>query len=502
MKFFQNKHNKIYVHYDKSRSANWFKSLKEYAKDKPNIYLLEKRVACKWGEFSLVEATVNMMEACLTDSSFKADYLYLISGSCIPIKSFTTLQKVLSENKETEFIECNDINQQQWIVGGLDEDRYKYYFPFNFQTQRKWFDKFTNWQRKINLSRDRPSNFDPHFGSQWFCITKKAAEYVVSQMKVKEMYNFFKYCWIPDEFAIQSLVYKVSDSHKIANKSLTYFHFNSHGKPLVLYNDHIDFLKTTPFIFARKISKHAASLYFELDRFTGSNKIQDFNVQGRKPTLEYKLFTDKYTSEFSGGKIGRIRDQWKDGIDKNEKKYHILTGPCRYLIDKIINKASENSDLAVYNFVFNTYNLTPSTHKDPYKGIAKSDIIVRNYDPVAFLYQLIHSDENEICFAFDQDEDLEQIKNIVRWDSNANIMLVEPHWRDKNEQKVSYLTETEAAEILELNIAPEKLPEIIQNVLKEKDKNFWTTLFHSKDYNANINWLEESSGHFSDTFKN
>jgi len=501
MKFFNNKNCRVYIHYDKGKPKSWFKQLADYAKRRNNIFILTDRIVCKWGEFSLVEATTNMMEACLSDTSFRADYLYLISGSCTPIKSFATLQKVLFENKETEFIECNSVDQKKWIIGGLDEDRYKYYFPFNFIEQRKKFERFVNWQKNIGLERKKPANFDPHFGSQWFCITSKAARYVVDQMRVRETYNFFKYCWIPDEFAIQSLVYKVSDSHKIANKSLTYFYFNSFGKPLVFYNDHFDFLANSPHVFARKVSKEANNLYNKLDEYTGSNSIQECNVNARKPTLEHKLYEDKHLNELKGGKIGRVRDQWKDGIDKNEKKYYILTGPCKYLIEKMVNKAAEYEDTTVFNYIFNKYSSTPHAQKQNYRGFTNSDIIIRNYDPIAFLYQVVHSVDGEVCFAFDQDEDLEQIKNIIRWDYNANVMIVEPHWRNESEKLVSYLNETEAEEILGLNVAPNELTNIIHNVLREKDKNLWTTLLHSKEHNANIKWLEESDNYFAKTFK-
>jgi len=486
MQFFHHKNAKIYVHYDASRPQSSFELLKEFANNHSNIQLLENRVICKWGEFSLVDASVKMMEACIEDESFNADYFYLFSGSCAPIKSFASLQNLLTQNYGTEFIEATDISRKKWVVDGLQEERYQYDFPYNFKDERKKFDQYFEQQKKAGVKRKAPETFKAHFGSQWFCITDKAATYVVEQMKDPEIFDFFKRSWIPDEFAIQSLVYNVSGTGSIANKSLTYFQFNSFGKPLVFYGDHFQYLEGLPFVFARKISNQANELYKKLDAYTSDHKVAKINVFDAKPVMVYEYFKQRNTVDHLGGKIGRIKDWWKDGIDKNEKEYFVLTGACKHFIKLLVNQACLDEKHVVFSFLFNNDKVTPSVHFEPYNGFSKKDKTKRDYDNTAYLYQVIHSSKKPICFALDPCDDHENIRDVIRWDKNATVMMVKPDWESKYHKAVGFLTEAQAMEILTLQAPPEHILELVNKQMWIKNKNFWIDVNDSGEHKAKL----------------
>lgn len=501
MQFFQNDNVKVYLHYDSNKPIESFNALKEFTDSIENIYLLENRIVCKWGEFSLVEATVNMMKACIADETFEADYFYLISGSCVPIKPLATLQNFLYENPYIEFIEATDISKKRWVVDGLQEERYQYSFPYNFKDDREKFDQHFEAQKKAGKIRIAPPNFKPHFGSQWFCITAKAANYVVEQFLDEEIFDFFKQSWIPDEFAIQSLVYNIAGTAKIADKTLTYFQFNTFGKPIVFYNDHFEYLKKIPFIFARKISFKANLLYRDLNNFTGNKKSISKTISLRKPVYTYEYFKERHTSDDLGGKIGRIKDEWKDGIHKNEKKYHVLTSPCQHFLKILVDKACLDENITVFNTLFGEKNINPSNIYESYRGFSKKDKFKRDYDPTAFLYQVIHAVEDEICFAFDPCYDNEKIRDIIKWDSNAKIMVIEPKWKNKYEKAVGFLSEQQATEILDLNLQPNDLARYVNKAIWEKNKNYWIDVLNSHQYQANLDWIELMKGKYVTLFR-
>lgn len=501
MHFFQHKNAKVYVHYDASKPSSSFKLLEDFAADNANIYLLKNRIVCKWGEFSLVEATVKMMQACLEDESFNADYFYLFSGSCIPIKSFATLQHLLHQHNGVEFIEATDISKKRWVVDGLQEERYQYDFPYNFRDEREKFDQHFDEQKKLSVIRKAPETFKAHFGSQWFCITNKAATYVVEQMKDPEMFDFFKRSWIPDEFAIQSLVYNASGIENIADKTLTYFQFNTFGKPLVFYNDHFEYLKELPFIFARKTSNKALILHKKLDEYTNTKEVVSIKTPGNKSVLVYNYFKQRNTVDNFGGKIGRIKDWWNDGIDKNEKEYFVLTGACKYFVELLVNKASLNNKYTVFSFLFNNDEVIPSIHFDPYKGFSKKDKIKRDYDNTAYLYQVIHSTKKPICFALDPCDDHENVRDVIRWDENATVMMVEPDWESKYHKAVGFLTEEQATEILTLKAPPKHILELVNKQMWVKNKNFWIDVNNSGDHKTKLDWIENMNEDFAVFFR-
>jgi len=501
MRFFKHKNAKVYVHYDASKPSSSFQLLKDFAAENPNIHLLENRIICKWGEFSLVEATVNMIEACIEDETFDADYFYLFSGSCTPIKSFATLQNLLKQNFGTEFIEATDISRKKWVVDGLQEERYLYDFPYNFKEEREKFDKHFWEQKNAGIKRKAPETFKAHFGSQWFCITANAAAYVVEQMKDPEIYDFFKRSWIPDEFAIQSLVYNISGTKNIADKTLTYFQFNSYGKPLVFYNDHFEYLKEIPYTFARKVSHRADQLYEKLNVYTGTSKVFKIEVADPKPVMVYKYFKQRNTADHLGGKIGRIKDWWNDGIHKNEKKYFVLTGASKHFVEVLINEACLSNQYTVFSFLFNNDEVIPSVHFEPYKGFSKKDKVKRDYDNTAYLYQVIHSSEKPICFALDPCEDHENVRDVIRWDNNATVMMVEPDWESKYHKAVGFLTEAQATEILTLKAPPKHVLDLVNEQMWIKNKNFWIDVNDSGDHKAKLDWIENMNEDFPVFFR-
>ena len=91
--------------------------------------VLAKSVKCGWGEWSLVQATLNMIEAGV--KAFPdATHFFLISGDCMPVKPAAHVHAAL-EPSDTDWIEHADFFEDNWIKTGLKEDRLVYRHWFN-----------------------------------------------------------------------------------------------------------------------------------------------------------------------------------------------------------------------------------------------------------------------------------------------------------------------------------------------------------------------------------
>jgi len=499
IEYFNHPNIKIYIHYDKKQPANTVNELKAFIKTKNNLHFVEKRVSCGWGEYSLVEATLNMMEVAVNDSSFNPDYLFLISAACHPITPFSQLTQFLSEHYGKEFVEANDHRYVNWIDGGWDKERTWYYFPFNYYTERDMYQYFCDFQEKKGVKRELPIDMSLNFGSQWCCLTKQTCMGILKIMSDPKLVEFFRYCWIPDEFLIQSLTVKVASIENVANRNFTFYQFNSFGRPLVICNDHKEFVDKLNYFFVRKVSENAEAIRQYLAEisqpgYEHKKHITLKNV-GVRPK-DFKKNQKKYLHFKKQTRLGRIEDGWNEGISRNTKRYHVLTGPCKYIIEKLVDEASKFKNLTVFSYLFNKKACIPSNLQETYKGFSGNDLHIRNVDNVAFLNQAIHADVNEVCFAFDPDVDSDHVREVIRWDKFANIMIVEPHWRNKTERAISYLTEEEAEMLLDFNIT--EIEEEILKIINKKRKFYWLGLINSGKHKATINWLEQSEGYYSE----
>ena len=153
----------VVVHYDAQAPQREFAALQAALSHDPRALLVEDRVHCEWGRFSLVDAVVRSLRA-IRDREIECDYVYLLSCSCVPVKPIAALKRFLRESAGLEFIEAHPAS---WIKSGLREDRYSRFHWFSWRTQRKLFDASVFLQRMLRIRRRVPTGLSIRFGSQW-----------------------------------------------------------------------------------------------------------------------------------------------------------------------------------------------------------------------------------------------------------------------------------------------------------------------------------------------
>ncbi|WP_193089808.1 beta-1,6-N-acetylglucosaminyltransferase [Advenella sp. FME57] len=241
----------IIIHYDNQSDPADYNLLLSKFNDFPRCHTLksEERVNGYWGTFGLVQAVLNALRF-LTSRSFNFTHCYLLSGSCFPIRPLSELKHFLYSNANKEFIECQDTT---WIFDGIREDRYRYRHFFSKRRNPKLFRLCYLIQKKLLLRRNILDGFEIKFGSQWWCLSRATILRLIDFIEERQgVVKFFRTVWIPDECFFQTLVYHLCHHNNIANRSLTYYEFDSTGKPKCFTNcDITDEMKTTHF-FVRK----------------------------------------------------------------------------------------------------------------------------------------------------------------------------------------------------------------------------------------------------------
>jgi len=76
----------VSIHFDAGGPSSEFRAIREALADNPNICFAKKRVKCGWGAWSLVQASLNALQAAV-DTFADATHFYMISGDCHTIKT-------------------------------------------------------------------------------------------------------------------------------------------------------------------------------------------------------------------------------------------------------------------------------------------------------------------------------------------------------------------------------------------------------------------------------
>lgn len=244
--------NDLYLHIESKVRDVDFEKFKSIPK-KANLTVVP-RVSVRWGDLSMVRAEYSLLSAALAGGT-EYDYIHLLSGVDIPLKTQEEIHDFFARSDKKEFIH---FASEQLRPIELDRVR-----AYHFATgRRNYFNRFIT-KAESTLARilhvNRIKNFAVQRGSQWFSITGSFAKYLLEQKAF--VLKQFRHTFIPDEFFVQSvfinspfkdnLYHNRFDNNCLGNMR----HIDwDRGSPYVFRNNDYDELVHSPCLFARKFS--------------------------------------------------------------------------------------------------------------------------------------------------------------------------------------------------------------------------------------------------------
>jgi len=380
----------VVLHYDANSPPAEYGALTARLAANERAVLVDDRVRCSWGKFELVEAALNGLRA-MRERGISPDYVYLISGSCLPIRPLAELNRFLDEHAGTEFIEVQD---EKWVTGGLRLERFRYYFPFGFQQNRTLFDYSVKLQRRMRVNRRFFGGLQPRFGSQWWCLTWQTCQAILDYViRNPGVIQYFRMTWIPDESFFQTLVHHLATPELIADKTLTLYKFGATGKPVVFFDDHESWLFSQNFFFARKVSSEAIQVKQK------AAEIARAPDRG-KPTRGIGRVTPFYdaaiwlrATQEPPGQLYRAdqgRDRYPGALGRNRKPYIVLFGPT--VATDVAAEALRRYGLQIFGRLFHPERVDLGRETLP--GLGPDDRLVRDYDPSLYLVRVLARSQN------------------------------------------------------------------------------------------------------------
>lgn len=413
----------VVIHVDGRVAAHDFAALRRDLGDLDHVRFAQ-RVRCDWGTWSLVQAAqagAEMMLATCPD----VRHVYLISGSCLPLRPIEELRAYLAARPTTDFIESVTIEDADWIVGGLSEERFKLRFPFSWKRQRVLFDAYVALQRRFGYRRRLPDGIAPHLGSQWWCLTRQTLSAMLQDPRRGMLEQYFRHVWIPDESYFQTLVR--AHSHCIESRSLTLSKFDVQGKPHVFYDDHLHLLRRSDCFVARKIWPGADRLYAN---FLASGAADSRSLAEPAQGQIDKVFARSRARRTRGRAGLYMHSRFPKAEPERGKTAAPYTVFCGFddLFVDFEAWLSRRLRMPVHGHIFAPDGAQFADGGSVYAGGLSANPVLRDYVPERFLTSLIWNTRGARQLFMFGPGDNPRIGGFMANDANEQIMVITGAW--------------------------------------------------------------------------
>ena len=336
----------VSIHFDGRAPLADFDKLRTALSENPSVTFARRRVKCGWGEWSLVDASLQAVRAAV-DRFPRATHFYMLSGDCMPIKSAEYAHAFLDRD-DADFIESVDFFTSDWIKTGLRTERLIYRHWFNERSSKARFYASMTWQKRLGLTRNVPADLQMQIGSQWWCLRRRTIEAVLAfGDRRRDVMRFFRTTWIPDETFFQTLVRHLVPEHEVRSRTLTFLMFTDYGLPVTFYDDHYDLLIGQNYLFARKISPDAMTLKARLGELYAAPDVEFAISDEGRGLFEFLTgrgrFGRRFASRFweTESSIGRERQLMMVTC----KKWHVAK--------RLVERMRQVTDLPAVDYLFN-----------------------------------------------------------------------------------------------------------------------------------------------------
>ena len=214
--------SKFFIHLDAKTPIEPFAACLEGA----HIRFIEPRERCVWGDFSIVQATIRLMEA----ASKEQGIFILMSGQDYPIQSQGHINAFLESNKEFDFIEIEPL-EEKWkpkmvkdklehyhILHSEERGHSNCYAPFAHCSVFQKLRTLTHLlkgrlsQKNFRLLCSLPKRVAPferqYAGSQFWAFSERTFYAVLHYIREHKaaLEGYYKYTSSPDEVYFHSVL--------------------------------------------------------------------------------------------------------------------------------------------------------------------------------------------------------------------------------------------------------------------------------------------------------
>jgi hypothetical protein len=171
----------------------------------PGTIVLSRRTPVHWGDFSMVEATLSLLEEAKLHGTFNR--FVLLSGSCYPVKPLDVLEAAFAKDPLREWISLTPITRQSCLYSTIGRHWRMaplLAHPFLDSKLRRIYNLVAE-----AMGRDLPREIGmvPNFGSQWWALTDDCVTAILEFVHNRpEFVRSYRSVYAPDEHFFHTIV--------------------------------------------------------------------------------------------------------------------------------------------------------------------------------------------------------------------------------------------------------------------------------------------------------
>lgn len=214
----------------------------------------EPRSTIFWGGFTMVEATLNLLQSALSAGAYSR--FLLVSDDTLPVASIARLRDVL--NFDIDRVSAREIPSDE-----LFYQRYQRFFMLDHPAtsllgrpiESAFMDEalFAKLARLQALRTRGKTRLPLYYGSQWWCLRRQTAELVLRLHRERDdLRESFEFSAVPDEMYIQTMVANYGPGPLAGGP--VYVDWTRQPKPYVFADDSYAGALAPDQVFIRKVS--------------------------------------------------------------------------------------------------------------------------------------------------------------------------------------------------------------------------------------------------------
>jgi hypothetical protein len=220
----------FFAHVDRKSSMEDFSALSD-----GSIHFCANRIAVYWGEFSLVEAILELIRLALAHPSHY-DYFALLSGSDYPLRSGRHIHDFLSRNRGIEFMNLAKMPAPGFPLEKINKVRYSSESPVRRFATRA-LAKFGLARRDY---RKHLRGLDPYCGSTWWTLSRDAVVHAANFVAANPWFvDFFRKTFTSDEMFFHTILGN-SEFRSQIRRNLVYLDWPTGNHPSMLDESHVE----------------------------------------------------------------------------------------------------------------------------------------------------------------------------------------------------------------------------------------------------------------------
>jgi hypothetical protein len=272
----------VFIHID----SKWDISSDEYEKLKnfENVYVMNKRISTELDTYSLVEATICLMDLCKNtekENGIHYGYFALMSGQDYPIKNNNFILSFLASSYPKPLIDCTPYDINNWVYHKFSNlpSKIKCNNYINKHLNRGLLRKaiklpifvyYAIIQLFITPHAELKRTNVIYGGSAWWILPDLVVDYILNRVSDEEdeLINLLKTTHTPEEtfFQIMTMqsplapMVEVNQKDMVAQNCMTYAYFSdidkpSQGHPYIFTSNEFEKILNLPHLFARKFDE-------------------------------------------------------------------------------------------------------------------------------------------------------------------------------------------------------------------------------------------------------